>query len=89
MQLDLVLCHTTYGEEPRGSGRAAFLKTYGLDSRSRGYILGDGVLEAIENFVGGVLQTGVGLVKLTSRLGGQLTEFVAVGDVGESSKNEI
>ena len=83
------LGHTTYGEGPRGSGRAAFLKTYAADSRGRGHILGDGVLEAVENFVGGVLEASVGLVQLSRRLGGELTELVAVGDVSEGSKNEI
>jgi hypothetical protein len=72
-----------------GLSRAAFFKTYTVDSRGRGNILGYGVLEAIKNFIGGVLETGVGLVQLAGRLGSELAEFVAVGDVGESSKNEI
>ena len=82
-------CDTTYGEGPRGSSRAAFLKTYALNSRGRGHILGDGVLETIENFVGGVLQTGVGLVQLAGRLRGKLAKLVTVSDVGECSKDEI
>ena len=72
-----------------GLSRAAFLKAYALDGRGGSHILGDGVLKAVENFVGGVLQTSVGLVQLPRRLGSQLTELVAVGDVSESSKNEI
>jgi len=75
--------------KPRGLSRAALLKTYALHGRGRASILGDGVLEAVENFVSGVLQAGIGLVQLAGRLGGQLAEFVAVCDVGESSKNEV
>jgi len=50
---------------------------------------GDGVLEAVEDLVRGVLQAGVGLVELAGSLGGELTELVAVGDVGECTEDEI
>jgi len=70
---------------PRGSGRAAFLEA--VDGRLRGCVHGNGVLEAIEDFVGGVLDTSVGFVQLAGCLGGKLTEFVAIGDVSECSKN--
>jgi hypothetical protein len=74
---------------PRGSGRAAFLEGYALDAWLSVGVHRDGVLEAVEDFIRGVLQTGVGLVKLAGRLGGKLAELVAVGNVGESSKNKI
>ena len=50
---------------------------------------GNGFLEAIKDFVGGVLQTGVGLVQLASCLGGELTQLVTVVDVGHCSKNQV
>src|SRR5208283_5111775 len=80
------LC-SSVAARPRGSGRAAFLKA--VDGRVSGYIHGDGVLEAVKHFVGGVLQAGVGLVQLARRLGGKLAELVAIGDVGECSKNKV
>jgi hypothetical protein len=75
--------------EPRGSSRAAFLKRNTVDAGGRSHVLGNGVLEAVENFVGGVLEAGVGLVQLAGRLGGKLAKLVAIGDVSECSKNEV
>jgi hypothetical protein len=49
----------------------------------------DGVLETVENLIGGVLEAGVGLMQLAGRFGGELAELIAVGDVGQCSKNEI
>jgi len=74
---------------PRGLGRAAFLKGDALDRRRSRCIHGDGVLKAVEDFVGGVLETGVGLVEFAGRLGGELAELITIGDVSESSKNKI
>jgi len=48
-----------------------------------------GVLEALEDLVGGVLQAGVGLVQLAGGLGGELAELIPVGDVREGTKDEI
>jgi hypothetical protein len=50
---------------------------------------GDGVLEALQDLIGGVLQAGVGLVKLAGGLGGELAELIPVGDVREGTKDEI
>lgn len=49
----------------------------------------DGVFEAVEHFVGGVLEARVGLVELAGRLGGELTQLVAIIHVREGSKNKI
>src|ERR1700744_3456443 len=49
----------------------------------------DGILEAIQHLVGGVLKAGVRLVKLAGRLGSELAELVAVVDVCEGSKNQV
>jgi hypothetical protein len=80
------------GNAPEGRGplgRAAFLESDALDGRRSSLVLGNGVLEPVENFVGGVLQTGVGLVELAGRLGGELAELVAVGDVSKCSKDKV
>jgi hypothetical protein len=53
---------------PRGLGRAAFLERDAADGRLAGYAHGNGILEAVEHLVGGILQTGVGLVQLAGRL---------------------
>ena len=50
---------------------------------------GDGVLETVEDVVGGVLQAGVGLVQLAGGLGGELTELVSVIYVREGTKDQI
>ena len=71
-------------------GRAAFLESDALDGRrSSSFVPGNGVLEPVEDFVGGVLETGVGLVELAGRLGGELAELIAVGDVSKCSKDKV
>ena len=77
------------GRAARDLRRAAFLEGDTLNSRRSSGVHGDGVLEAIEDFIGGVLQAGVGLVELASRLGSELTELITIGYVGECSKDKI
>ena len=77
------------GGAARRLSRAAFLEGDAVDRGHGGYIHGDRVPEPIEHLVGGVLQASVGLVKFAGRLGGELAEFIAVGNVGESSKDKI
>jgi hypothetical protein len=48
-----------------------------------------GFLEAVEDFVGGVLQTGVRFVQLASGFGGELAQLITVVDVGHCSKNQV
>ena len=45
--------------------------------------MGLSLVESDKHFIRGVLQAGVGLVKLPGGLGGQLTELVAIRYVGE------
>src|SRR5665213_3570257 len=78
------------GAQPRGRGqgaaslgRAAFLETCTAGHRMSGPVHRDRVLETVQNLVGRVLQAGVGLVQLAGRLGGELAQLIAVGDVGE------
>ena len=73
--------------EPRGLGRATLLDA--IDFRRYRTIRRNCILETVEDFVGGVLHASVWLMQLASRLGRKLTEFVAVGDVSECSKNKV
>jgi hypothetical protein len=47
------------------------------------------MLKAVQHLIGGVLEAGVGLVQLTGCLASQLAQLVAIGDMRESSKNQI
>ena len=75
--------------KPRGLCRAAFLECYALDGRRSSRVHWNRVLEAVQHLIGGVRQAGVGLVQLAGRLGRQLAELVAIGNVGECSKDKI
>jgi len=77
------------GGRARGLSRLTLVEVNALHCMFRRRIHGQGVLEAIKNLVGGVLQASVGLVELPGRLGGELAELVAIRDVSESSKNKI
>jgi hypothetical protein len=49
----------------------------------------DGVLEAVENFVGRILQPRIRLVQLARSLGGQLAKLIPIRDVRKCSKDQI
>ena len=72
-----------------GLSRAALLHVNLFDRDRAGLVHGNGLAEALEDLVGGVLEAGVGLVQLAGRLRCQLTELVAVVDVGQCSENKV
>jgi hypothetical protein len=47
------------------------------------------MVEADENLIGGVLETGVGLVQLTGCLRGKLAQCVTILNVGKCPKDKI
>jgi hypothetical protein len=47
------------------------------------------MMEAHKNLIGGVLKTGIGLVQLAGRFGGQLTQCIAIRNVGKCPKDKI
>jgi hypothetical protein len=73
----------------RALSRAAIFEGYLLDDGLNGLIHRYRILEAVQDIVGRVLETGIRLVQLASRLRGQLTQLVAIRHVRESSKNKI
>src|SRR3569833_2022567 len=73
----------------RTLSRAAFLKLDGRSGRRIGSAHRHGVLEPVQDLIGRVLQTGVGLVQLTGGLGRQLAQLVAVLNVSQSSKDKV
>ena len=77
------------GGETAALSRAAFLEGGLLADRLDSFVHRNRVLEAVENFIGRVLKTGVGLVQLTGRLRGELAELVAVCHVCECSEDQI
>jgi hypothetical protein len=76
-------------KKSRALSRAAIFEGYLLDDGLNGLIHRHRILEPVEDIIGRVLQTGVGLVQLAGRLRGELTQLVAVRHVRESSKNKI
>jgi hypothetical protein len=72
-------------------GCAALLRymLLGHDSLSHARGHRAGLVEANEHLVRRVLQTSVGLMQLTGRLGSKLAELVAVRYVGQSPINQI
>src|SRR6185437_6337589 len=78
------------GPSPRTLGSATlFDRRSTRGGRLRGDAHGNGFAKAVQHLVGGVLQAGVGLMQLASGLRGKLAELVAVGNVGECSKNKV
>jgi hypothetical protein len=76
-------------KKSRALSRAAISKGYLFDNGLNRLIHRNRILEPVEDVIRGVLKTGVRLVELASRLGGELTQLVAVRHVRESSKNKI
>ena len=58
-----------------------------FNHRLNPFVHGDSVLETVQNFIGRILQPRVRLVQFAGRLGGQLTQLVAVRNVRKCSKN--
>src|ERR1700722_3973517 len=86
---DAGLFISTEKKNCRALSCAAFLNVNLFNDCFTGLIHWNRVLEAVQNFIGRVLKTGVGLVQLPRRLGRKLAQFVAVVHVRESSKNQI
>ena len=70
-------------------GNTGSLSSAALRELGARNVHGNGLLEAIKDFVGGVLQARVGLVQLACGLRGKLTQLVTVVDVSHCSKNQV
>jgi hypothetical protein len=77
------------GKNSRALSRAAFLQLYLDYDRFARVIHRDGVLETVQNLIRRVLEPSVRLVQLARRLRGELTEFITVTHVRESTKDKI